>query len=249
MPKKKTKTNKATKLKGISKNPQPHKAAKQRVNPGRAKKAVRFVANAILPCDVKNLIANRPDTLLLEKHLEAIEEHRQKYQHRLDQAKAKLAKGDASEKHAMPAHRAKITEAIGDRETTLAVIQSYVKSVVGHDYELVRGFSAGTGIDQIWYSKTKDEFLLVEAKGPGAGLSTDAAKGNQMSKQWIRASLAEEINSSHTSPADKANARRMRHAMDTQPPPTVIGAVFMAKPGGGAERVTTVPDNGIYHGT
>jgi hypothetical protein len=232
-------------LKGVTK-PKPKKPT--RVMPGRKGKLVRFVANPVLPCDVAKLLKGRPDKLLLQNHLLAIEAHRQKYQNRLDRAKAKQAKGDASEVHAMPAHMAKITEATGEREATLLMVQEFVRSKVGATYALKRGFSAGTGIDQIWYSLSKDTFMVVEAKGPGATLSTNAAKGDQMSKQWVRASLEEAKNSPSTGTEEKKMARRMLNAMDNGPPPEVRGAVIEALPGGGA-KVVACPDKGIYHAT
>jgi hypothetical protein len=146
----------------------------------------------------------------------------------------------------VPAHKAKITEAIGEHEATLLVIQEYAKSK--GDYELRSGFSAGVGIDQIWYSEEEETYMLVEAKGPGAVLSTAAAKGDQMSKQWVRSSLNSIVNSPGSSDQDVEDAEAMLGAMDNGPPPKVIGKVIGALPGGGAVEMGC-PDNGIYHAT
>ncbi|MFT5823536.1 MAG: hypothetical protein ACI8ZM_004798, partial [Crocinitomix sp.] len=42
----------------------------------------------------------------------------------------------------------------------------------------------GSGFDQIW-QKPNGTFCVVEAKGPGAKLGSSAAKGEQMSTEWV----------------------------------------------------------------
>lgn len=79
-------------------------------------------------------------------------------------------------------------------------------------------------------------------------LSTGAAKGDQMSKQWVRASLDQTSVGKNTSSVDKKRADRMLHAMDNGPPPKVLGRVIEAIQGGGAKEVGC-PDKGIYHAT
>jgi hypothetical protein len=241
----KGKANKVNKTKGgIGNSPAGITNPPRRGQP-RAVKAVRRTVAPVLACAIKGLIKNRSDKLALEAHLYAIASHKLKYEARIAQAKALRLKGNATEMQGVPAHKAKITEAIGEHEATLLVIQQYAASQ--GNYELRSGFSAGVGIDQIWYSKSENTYMLVEAKGPGASLSTAAAKGDQMSKQWVRNSLNSIVNSSGSSAQEIADAKAMLRAMDNGPPPKVIGKVIEALPGGGAvER--GCPDKGIYHG-
>ena len=245
-------SKKASKAKKAVQAPQPQppkgvqKPVRQRL--GRQCKQERLVVSATLPCDLEKRIKKRPDNLLLAEHVKAILAHKAKYKARLKAAKAKLKRGDASEQHAMPAHKAKVTEAKGEYEATVLMIDKYVKAKGGADYQILWTFSAGTGIDQLWYSKAADTFIVVEAKGPGATLSTNAAKGDQMSKQWVRACLNEVNNSKNSDAAAKKVAKRMLNAMDNGPPPKILGRVIEALPGGGAKEVGC-PDKGIYHHT
>ena len=217
-----------------------------RRGPARGVKAVRRTVAPVLACAIKGLIKNRADRLVLEAHLYAIASHKLKYEGRIAQAEALKLKGNVTEMQGVPAHKAKITEAIGEHEATLLVIQQY--AAAQGNYELRSGFSAGVGIDQIWYSAEEDTYMLVEAKGPGATLSTAAAKGDQMSKQWVRNSLNSIVNSPSSSDQDVADAEAMLGAMDNGPPPKVIGKVIEALPGGGAIE-KGCPDQGIYHGS
>jgi len=118
------------------------------------------------------------------------------------------------------------------------------------DYEIRSGFAAGIGIDQVWAKKDESgaftHYAIVEAKGPGAKLSDNAAKGDQMSTQWVKASLEQAVVSGKTTEQEKADARAMLHAMAHGPPPYVNGYVIEAKPGGGAVQ-RGCPDKGIYH--
>lgn len=217
-----------------------------RRGPARGVKRVLKSVAPVLGCAVAAMIKGRIDEIVLRIHLDAIAAHQQKYKDRIAEALRLRALGNAAGMTAVPAHKAKVTEAKGEHETTLLVVQDYASG--NGDYELKSGFSAGVGIDQIWYSASEDSFMLVEAKGPGATLSTAAAKGDQMSKQWVRNSLDSIVNSPTTSSTEKADAKRMLHAMDNGPPPKVIGRVVEALPGGGAvER--GCPDKGIYHAT
>ena len=221
------------------------KAALRR-GPARDAKIERKIVAAILPCADAAMISARSDEAELADQLRNIAEHRQKYEDRVARAPALSAKGNVTEMQGVPAHKAKITEAKGEREATLLVVQQYAAG--NGDFLLRSGFSAGVGIDQIWYSSSTDTFMLVEAKGPGATLSTAAAKGDQMSKQWVRNSLNSIVSSPSCTSSEKADANRMLAAMDGGPPPKVIGRVIEALPGGGAcER--GCPDKGIYHAT
>lgn len=217
-----------------------------RRGPARHVKQVRITVTPVLPCGIKKLLKDRIDEIALYAHLEAIELHSQKYAARIKQAEDKKALGNIAEMGAVPAHKAKMTEAIGEREATMLVVQSYASG--NGDFQLLHGFAAGVGIDQIWYSPSTDTFMLVEAKGPGATLSTGAIKGDQMSKEWVENSLIAITNSSNSSSGEVANARRMLDAINNGPPPYVTGKVIEALPGGGAcER--GCPDKGIYHAT
>lgn len=232
--------------KEIDKNKNKKKPAALPVRERHARgcKQQRFEAIPIVACALKSLVKGRPDKEKLKPHYKAISAYEQKYQYRIEQAKAEMAKGNAAEAHAISAHKAKITEAIGERETTNWCVQNL------EHYEIRSGFAAGIGIDQIWAKKNeKDEithYAIVEAKGPGAKLSDNAAKGDQMSTQWVKASLEQAANSSKTSEQEKADARLMLHAIAYGPPPEVRGYVIEAKEGGGAEQ-RGCPDKGIYH--
>ncbi len=228
---------------GSAKSSASDSAAKRKVL-GRACKQVVVNVRAVAECAVKGLVKGRDDAATLKPHLAAIEMHRLVYTARLNQAQAKLKKGDASEEQAIAPHKAKITEAKGEREATLLMMQKF--GPANGDFQLVRGFSAGTGIDQIWYSAEQDAYIIVEAKGPGATLSTGAAKGDQMSKMWVKASLEEERDRSEDGSPEQGNAKRMLGAMQKGPPPQVLGLVIEANPGGGAE-LRGCPDKGVYH--
>lgn len=243
---KSTKTGKTVKqATGVQKTAQKAK----RTNPGRKVKQIRLISAPVVACALLKKIKKRPDSALLKAHLEAIDLHRQKYEQRLKDAKAKVAKGDVSEQHAIPSYKAKVTEAKGEYEATCHMIENYVKSKGGKDYRLLWSFSAGVGVDQLWAAgDPPTSYVIVEAKGPGATLSTNAAKGDQMSKMWVENTLESVKNSPTASAADKEHAKSMLKAMKVGPPPEVHGRVIEALPGGGAKEVGC-PDKGIYHKT
>lgn len=217
-----------------------------REQPARGVKRKREAIEPIVPEEVEDMITGRPDEELLREHLKAIDAHSQTYKQRKLEAEDKQKNGDASEVHAIPAHKAKITEAIGEYQATLLMIAKYP------DYEIEWTFSAGIGIDQLWHRGKEGEdnetFMVVEAKGPGATLSTEAAKGDQMSIQWVRASLTQVVNSGKASDEERRQARRMLGAMDNGPPPELRGVVITADKNGGAHEMDC-PDKGIYHST
>lgn len=236
-----TKKTKSPKVNlGIQKAP----PTKVRERISRKCKQVRIATKAILACNIKSLIQPRGDYAFLKTHLKAIESHRLKYQQRLDDIDMEITGGNAARQHEIPPNKAKVTEAAGEHETTLWCVQN----LPGH--EICSGFAAGIGIDQIWVKRDSsgnpESFAIVEAKGPGATLSTDAAKGDQMSKQWVKASLEQVVSSKNTSDTEKADARAMLRAMALGPPPEVRGYVIEAKSGGGSEQ-KGCPDKGIYH--
>jgi hypothetical protein len=194
----------------------------------RAAKKPRVTTDPVLPCEVEGKIKDRSDAAKLREHLQAIQAHREKYEKRLQ------------EEPDVSAHKGKITEAKGEHEATLLMIQRYP------DYEIIWDFAAGTGIDQLWYNKSTDTYIMVEAKGPGATLSTGAAKGDQMTLEWVRNSLTEVKNSKSSNDEDRQRAEKMLNAMDNGPSPQVLGRVIEAKEDGGAEE-KPCPDGGIYH--
>jgi hypothetical protein len=80
-----------------------------------------------------------------------------------------------------------VTEAVGEAAAAIKVMANHP------GYELLWGFDvhAGAGIDQIWWNQDakNPHFLVVEAKGPTASLSSGAL-GNppgyeQMEKLWV----------------------------------------------------------------
>jgi hypothetical protein len=73
------------------------------------------------------------------------------------------------------------TEVIGERNATRYMEENFP------GYRLVTGFTSGVGIDQIWAGRDADghtNYILVEAKGPGAGLGEADGYGGQMSYTW-----------------------------------------------------------------
>lgn len=113
-------------------------------------------------------------TPVLKDHLTRLYKHKQHYKNRL------AIEG-------VSAHKAKVTEATGEIGATRYMLGKFPNA------ELFEAFSPGTGIDQIWMEKAINgkitKFYIVEAKGPNAKLSTDAAKGPQMSTMWVMASV------------------------------------------------------------
>ena len=217
----------------------PKKAGQPAVRLKLARKAKqdRLEIKPIMPCAVAAMIKKRPDQALLKKQLDAISVHEQKYQARQKKEPDVFA------------HKAKITEAKGERAATLLMIKEYVAAKGKGNYQILWTFTAGTGIDQLWYAGPPfDAYVIVEAKGPGATLSTSAAKGDQMSKMWVRKCLEQVTLSQKSNSADIKHALRMLGAMHKGPPPEVFGKVIEAKPDGGAKEVYC-PDKGIYHKT
>jgi hypothetical protein len=205
----------------------------------RGAKKVATVTAPTLSCDIAKLIAKRPDEKAVDQHLKAIKAYKKQYKDRL------AKEPDVS------AHKAKITEAKGEKEATLLMLKEYKKSKgKTADFQIQWTFSAGTGIDQLWHSgeNPPQEYIIVEAKGPGATLSQNAAKGPQMSKEWVTNSLDSVIASKQSSQQDKDHAKRMLKAIYNGPPPKVTGVVIEAQEGGGAKEMPC-PDNGVYHKT
>jgi hypothetical protein len=137
--------------------------------------------------------------------------------------------------------KAKVTEAIGEDAATKYMQTQYP------DYVMDQGFSPGTGFDQVYtkYDAAGNpvETMIVEAKGPGAALATQAAKGPQMSQEWIENSVSDMVNSSD--PATRALGQRMQTALDTGDPP-LTGKVIQAT-GNGAQEIP-LPNDSVYNG-
>lgn len=175
----------------------------------------------------------------LAKHKTDVAAHKAKYEREL--AKAEQA---GASKQVQGGHKAKITEAKGE----LAAAEHMEKKYP--DLQMERGFQPGTGFDQVYVKRGPDgkvtEYVIVEAKGPGAELSTNAAKGKQMSKDWV-GNTADEMARSKNVETQQLG-RDIRRALDTGDPP-VTGKVIQATQAGGAVELpaTKIPDSGIYN--
>jgi len=148
----------------------------------------------------------------------------------------------AGENRSAGGYKAKVTEAIGERAAT-----EYMQTN-NPDFVMDKGFKPGTGFDQV-YTKYDEagnpvESMIVEAKGPGATLSTDAAKGPQMSQQWVRNTVDEMLNSND--PATRDLGQRLQDALDDKQPP-LTGKVIQAIQGGGAQELP-LQEGPIYNG-
>lgn len=195
----------------------------------------------VQPCGVQRLLAGREDEAALAGHLDAIAAYGRHYEQRIEQARAL---GESV--HTIGSHKAKVTEAKGEYEATVRMLQAH--GVADGDFRMLWGFEAGIGIDQLWYSPSTDTYIVVEAKGPGAKLSTGSKKGDQMSKEWVANSLIEVKNSKKADAADRRHISAMHKGMREGPPPQVLGKVIEAKPEGGAFE-QACPDGGVYHRT
>ena len=122
---------------------QPLKGVGKRTSLPRKAKPVRISINPVLACHVAKLIKGRKDTSLLTQHLLDIAAHAMKYEARIQAGKAQKAKGDASLVHALPSWQAKVTEAKGERETTLAMISPAVSSGAWWDRLVEAGLLRG----------------------------------------------------------------------------------------------------------
>lgn len=163
----------------------------------------------------------------LQRHLEDVDAHRAKYERIMEEAEA----AGASNRQ-LGGYKAKITEAKGERGAALYMAENLP------EHRMVRGFEEGTGFDQVYRGDGGDgveEILIVEAKGPGASLSTGAAKGDQMSREWVENSAREMAESSDE--ATKELGNEILHALENGPPPRVTGKVLEATEEGTATEV------------
>ncbi len=72
---------------------------------------------------------------------------------------------------------------------------------------MLLGYSAGTGIDQIWHNDQANHYLVVEAKGPGAQLrepSPFTERGGAGIRQMSRAWIANRLRSMGNSQDDRS---------------------------------------------
>lgn len=99
-----------------------------------------------------------------------------------------------------------ICEATGEAAAALCILQkSSINTLTLAGFEMVWGLHvhSGAGLDQIWKrsTTTTKEYLIVEAKGPGASLNTspmDAPSGfDQMEIRWIMHNLITMSKNSH----------------------------------------------------
>jgi hypothetical protein len=165
-----------------------------------------------------------------------IADYKQKYQAKEQEAREEGANRKAG------GFKAKVTEAIGEDETTKYMQNNYP------DFVMDQGFSPGTGFDQVYtkYDAAGNpvETMIVEAKGPGASLSTNAAKGPQMSQEWVENSVSDMLNSSDA--GTRAIGQKLQDALDNGTP-AVTGKVIQAIQGGGAQEIP-LPQGPIYNG-
>jgi RHS repeat-associated protein len=161
------------------------------------------------------------------EHKKALDDYIKKYQDMLD--------NPGNYRHGQVENAKKrISEAIGELAASNYMSKNYP------DYEMVRGFAEGKGVDQIWVKKDGSEIIVVEAKANGSPLGTTESKGRQMSQEWMDKTAA--------SMKDKTLENALNNG-----DPKVKGIVVEAdKDGQGAtERPlptdTDYPDNGIYN--
>ncbi len=168
---------------------------------------------SVEPCESASLRAKDR----LKKHKEDIEAHREKYIDERDKA----IKGHRK-KSIVGAAKAKITEATGEEAATKYMRKNHP------EYELVSGFVPGTGFDQVYVKRDKngkiEEYLIVEAKGPGAKLLKTKKKGLQMSKQWVLKN-AQELRASKD-PYDSQLGENIYDAILDGPPPKISGKIL-----------------------
>ncbi len=141
---------------------------------------------------------------LVRQHLEATIKQREKYAlaemilKDFAENGAELAGWDqdrinAEISEAQSRFRAKVTEAVGEIDAFITVSSDPKYK----DFAMEHGFASGTGFDQVWVKRDPNnpsrilEVMIVEAKGPGAGLQDTQNKGFQMSAQWVAKSLTE----------------------------------------------------------
>jgi hypothetical protein len=122
----------------------------------------------VIPITIQG-VGTRHDKAALLASLRRVSQHMKTYGARATKVIVGAAKARSS-------HLAKVTEGTGETAATAFVAKNYP------GFQLVHGFGAGRGIDQVWHKAgAHAEYLLVEAKGPAASLS-----GAEMSLAWVQ---------------------------------------------------------------
>ena len=165
---------------------------------------------------------------VLDKHNKDVDAHQKAYETKRDNA---IANGESN--RTVGAYKAKVTEAKGERAASEYMTKNHP------DAEMVRGFETGPGFDQVYVKRAADgsieEYIIVEAKGPGAKLGTKAKKGKQMSKKWVGNTVKSMEKATDSNTADLGSS--LKDAIDFGPLPKVSGM--------GIEAVET---NGVVTG-
>ncbi len=135
------------------------------------------------------------DRGLLKDHLDALAEQDQRYRRMIKLAEELNAlgiKGGLGEElgasaREIGAWKARRTEVLGEIALT--------DHMLGRDngaWELALNFAKGTGFDQVWLRRENGqvvEYLIGEAKGPGAALGATDSKGPQMLRRWVEETI------------------------------------------------------------
>lgn len=141
--------------------------------------------------------------------------------------------------------RQRVTEVSGELAATGELMR---RAGEEGGYELVRGFEAGTGFDQVWRKRTPDggvELVVVEAKGLGAGLSDSSRKGPQMSPQWVARTIGEMLLRSD----DPLTARELYEAIHNGSDKVKIRGVVVTATEEGLPEMRPAPDTMDDKGT
>lgn len=129
----------------------------------------------------------------------------------------------------------RLTEVKGELAATLEIMRHPRFA----DFELVRGFEAGTGFDQVWVRREGGvirEVVVVEAKGPRATVGSTGTKGKQMSAQWVARTVIEML------AAGDINNHQMVSAIENDQI-KVLGVVATASEDGESATIKSAADN------
>jgi hypothetical protein len=130
-----------------------------------------------------------------------------------------------------------VTESKGERAAAKEIERLHP------DWELATGFEPGTGFDQVYIKRAADgtieEYIIVEAKGPGAKLSTGAKKGPQMSKKWVNNTVDDMARDGDQLGLD------LQNAMNTGKPK--VSGMALEATGPDTAKSIPVPDGGRYN--
>lgn len=176
----------------------------------------------------------RADAEVIIQHAAQIDAHERAAYRRLERASEKRsAAASAAEKtkieKEMGGYKAQLTEVEGERAATKYMMEEEPGA------ELIQGFSAGTGYDQVWVRRGSkgevSEYIVVEAKGPGAKLGD--AKGGQMTDEWVTRTAQELARSAD--PLERRLGQSILQALEDGAPP-VTGRLVEADGVGGYLR-------------